>query len=105
MQTPAEKRLSRFRERPTQDALVRIERALSQHLYLVHRQVQDEHKQRFAVLGSTGHVYDVEIGKQPACTCPDHASGKLCKHILFVFLRVLRVARTNPQTSFGRLRC
>ena len=54
---------------------------------------------------TTGHVYDVEIGKQAACTCPDHASGKLCTHILFVFLRVLRVARTNSQTSFGRQRC
>ena len=66
--TPAEKRLSRLRERPTQDTLVRIERALSQRLYLVHRQVQDEHQQRFAVLGSTDNVYEVVVWKQPACT-------------------------------------
>jgi hypothetical protein len=82
--------------RAHQDTLRRIERALSQRLYLVHRQVDDELKQTFAVLGSTGNVYAVVVGSQPACTCPDHAKGNLCKHILFVFLRVLRVSSTNP---------
>jgi uncharacterized Zn finger protein len=56
-------------------------------------------KQIFAVKGSTGaHIYKVEISHRPSCTCPDHAEGHSCKHILFIFLRVLRVrlGRKNP---------
>jgi len=42
-----------------------------------------------AVLGSTGNIYNVELCKVPSCTCPDHAKGNLCKHILFVMLKVI----------------
>ena len=90
-----EKRLSRFRAQPSKDIVARIERALSQRLFLVGRQVSPQ-LQSFAVLGSTGNVYDVVISQTPSCTCPDHAKGNLCKHILFVFLRVLRLSRDNP---------
>lgn len=92
-----EKRLSKFRAQPNQDTLARIERALSQRLYLVDRHVgEDRQQQKFAVLGSTGNIYDVVIRQLPSCTCPDNARDKLCKHILFVFLRVLRVTSSNP---------
>ena len=47
------------------------------------------------MLGSTGNVYNVIIAKFPSCTCPDFARGHLCKHILFVFLKVLQVPRTS----------
>ena len=31
--------------------------------------------EEFAVLGATGNVYDVTIGRFPRCTCPDYAKG------------------------------
>ncbi|CAI5508726.1 unnamed protein product, partial [Closterium sp. Naga37s-1] len=47
----------------------------------------------FHVLGATGNVYTVTISQQPSCTCPDYGNGNLCKHVLFVLLRVLHVGR------------
>ena len=41
-------------------------------------------------------VYDVAIGCHPACTCPDCGKGNICKHILFVLLRVLHLPTTEP---------
>ena len=42
-------------------------------------------------------VYIVTVGKYPACTCPDfHSKGNLCKHYLFIMLRVLRLDQSDP---------
>lgn len=41
-------------------------------------------------------VYQVKICRQPECSCPDAAKGNVCKHHLFVMLRVLRLAQDNP---------
>jgi hypothetical protein len=41
-------------------------------------------------------VYTVRISKQPRCDCPDAAKGHVCKHILFVYLRVLKLSASNP---------
>jgi hypothetical protein len=35
-------------------------------------------------------VYTVRICIGPRCTCPDFEKGNLCKHIMFVMMRVLR---------------
>jgi uncharacterized Zn finger protein len=48
------------------------------------------------VLGATRNVYTVTVGRVPSCTCPDAAKGNLCKHILFVLMRVLKLRRDNP---------
>ena len=49
------------------------------------------------VLGSTGNVYTVHIGKLPSCTCPDNRhKDHLCKHILFVLLKVMGVDPNSP---------
>jgi len=56
----------------------------------------------FAVLGSTGNVYNVRIAQTPHCSCPDHERGNLCKHIIFVLLRVLGLSASSElvyQTS------
>jgi uncharacterized Zn finger protein len=45
---------------------------------------------KYAVLGSTGNVYEVHIKKVPMCSCPDFERGNLCKHVLFVMLKVDR---------------
>lgn len=41
-------------------------------------------------------VYSVSVGKHPNCSCPDFQRGNLCKHYLFVMLRVLRLDRDDP---------
>lgn len=92
-----EKRAKRFRQNPPKGVQQRIERALSQSMYLVTK--SDVNRQdlscKFVVLGSTGNVYDVAIGRAPNCSCPDHAKGNLCKHILFVLLKVMAIPSTS----------
>ncbi|XP_026442080.1 uncharacterized protein LOC113341408 [Papaver somniferum] len=43
----------------------------------------------FFILGSTGNVYTVRLSRIPTCNCPDSAFP--CKHILFVYTRVLNL--------------
>jgi len=86
-----EKRQGRWRGFAPQKVLQRMERAKSQRLFLIKREGTS-----FVVLGSVGNVYDVEIGQIPTCTCPDFGNGHLCKHIFFIYLRVLRVPEDSP---------
>jgi len=84
----------------------RIERALTERLYLVSRHTSEAEKSphnefdvpehQFVVLGSTGNLYTVKINLAPSCSCPDFGKGNFCKHILFVYLKVLRVPRDSP---------
>ncbi|KAK7311768.1 hypothetical protein RJT34_10110 [Clitoria ternatea] len=73
---------SRRRNSPISD---RIDRALSQDLRVLRRTGSC-----FAVRGSTGSVYTVNISRTPSCTCPDNTVP--CKHILFVLIKVLGVS-------------
>lgn len=50
----------------------------------------------FEVLGSTGNYYTVTICQKPTCTCPDFGKGNICKHLVFVYLRVLRIPQELP---------
>ncbi|KAF7817116.1 mitogen-activated protein kinase kinase kinase 1 [Senna tora] len=63
----------------------RILRALRHRLLLLHRSDSS-----FFILGATGNVYTVTLSSFPSCSCPDRTSP--CKHILFVFIRVLGVS-------------
>ncbi|KAJ3033859.1 hypothetical protein HDV00_005708, partial [Rhizophlyctis rosea] len=85
-----EKRLRRERKFASADVRVRIERALTQRMFLIDRKVVSGLQQEFRVLGSTGNVYTVTISHLLSCDCPDSQKGNLCKHILFIFLKVLR---------------
>ncbi|CAI9093549.1 OLC1v1029068C1 [Oldenlandia corymbosa var. corymbosa] len=69
---------------PTQPLAERVIRALRHRIRLLHRC-----DSTFFVLGATGNVYAVNLSSTPSCTCPDRT--KPCKHILFVFIRVLGV--------------
>ena len=94
---PPEKRLKRMRT-SFGACSERIGRALSQRLYLIKREdiTRDEIgaiKASFVVLGSTGNVYNVTISRLVSCTCPDHLKGNICKHIIFVMVRVLKQPR------------
>ena len=46
--------------------------------------------------GCFAAVYSVSVGKHPNCTCPDFEKGNVCKHYLFVMLRVLRLDEDDP---------
>lgn len=70
---------------PTQSLSDRIIRAFSHHLCLLHH-----YDTTFFVLGATGNVYTVNLSITPSCSCPDRITP--CKHILFVFIRVLGVS-------------
>ncbi|KAL9178498.1 hypothetical protein ACHAXT_001836 [Thalassiosira profunda] len=110
---PQEKRLGRYRSTPTNFVRDRIARAASQRMYLVHRgdvfsSTTNGPSCELAVLGSTGNLYKVTLGRVTSCNCPDarkHAMrhrGKssggspLCKHILFVFLKVAGLSASDP---------
>ena len=92
---PREKRLKRYRSQPTKKIQERISRALHQRLFLIEASAPSicpDHggpSIKFSVLGSTGNVYEVTVSKVPHCSCPDAAKGNLCKHMLFVMLKVV----------------
>jgi hypothetical protein len=100
---PEEKRLKRYRSFAPAAVQQRISRAKTQRMYLIKRG-DIQHGQegatcsscQFVVLGSTGNVYTVAIQNVPNCTCPDHARGNLCKHILFVLLKVMSIDSQSP---------
>lgn len=72
----------------------RIHRATTHRLYLVRRDTIADPAVaascNFVVLGSTGNVYTVTLQQALQCTCPNFSRKQdLCKHILFVFLKVV----------------
>ncbi|KAL5729057.1 hypothetical protein ACHQM5_002061 [Ranunculus cassubicifolius] len=68
--------------KPIQPFADRVIRAHCHHLRLIHRS-----NPNFYILGATGNVYKVTISTTLTCSCPDRTVP--CKHLLFVFLRVL----------------
>ncbi|KAL7424068.1 hypothetical protein Q5752_001653 [Cryptotrichosporon argae] len=94
-----EKRAARYRDHPTQKTVERAQRVLMQRMFMVDREAvgnDDAPLERFKVLGSTGNVYTTIIGHVPQCDCPDFGFGnKPCKHIIFVFLKVLKLPMSN----------
>lgn len=95
----------RFSKTPNQKTRERIERAMpgsAHRLFLIdtaqiaNLESSNGPSQEFTILGAVGNVYTVVISRHPTCSCPDFAKGNLCKHILFVMLRVLKLEPTNP---------
>ncbi|KAM5455649.1 hypothetical protein MaudCBS49596_001550 [Microsporum audouinii] len=89
-----ERRLRAFRSKPPQTYLVKLERARTQRLFVLKRtrggtdEVPEEY---IDIAGSTGNIYQVVIGKEPTCNCPDARKGNQCKHVVYVLYHVLRV--------------
>ncbi|KAH9952030.1 hypothetical protein B0H21DRAFT_10402 [Amylocystis lapponica] len=91
-----EKRAAIFKKKCPKNILERVERVISQRFFMVDRRREgDALREEFDVLGSTGNVYTVVIDKVPSCTCPDATKGNHCKHILFIFLKVLQVTQAS----------
>jgi hypothetical protein len=92
----AQARLGRRRAGMSQATRERLARALSQRLFLISQAQTSDVERSYSVLGSTGNVYRVTIGSRNSCTCPDASRGNLCKHVLFVLVRVLKIPADNP---------
>ncbi|KAF8269321.1 hypothetical protein EI94DRAFT_1574532 [Lactarius quietus] len=91
-----EKRDARFKKSCPKNILERVARVKSQRFFMIDRKREGEElSEEFKVLGSTGNVYTVVIGKVPSCNCPDASRGHHCKHILFIFLKVLQVPESS----------
>ncbi|KAG5652310.1 hypothetical protein H0H81_005460 [Sphagnurus paluster] len=91
-----EKRGAIFKKSCPKNILDRVERVMLQRFFMIDRQrVEGELKETFSVLGSTGNVYTVKIDHRPSCNCPDAMKGNHCKHILFIFLKVLQVTQAS----------
>ncbi|MCO5575470.1 hypothetical protein L7F22_029271 [Adiantum nelumboides] len=94
-----ETRLARFIPKPNTAVQDRIGRAFTHRLYVIDKKLSGAPPSEcdFFVLGATGNVYTVKLSLLPSCTCPDHEKGNVCKHILFVMLRVLKLPRDDPR--------
>ncbi|RHZ59149.1 hypothetical protein Glove_365g209 [Diversispora epigaea] len=86
-----EKRAARIIKTCNKENKKRIERALTEFLHLVgFKEINPTH-QEYSVLGPTGHVYTAVISSTVSCSCPDFSLGFHCKHLFFVFLKVLKI--------------
>ncbi|GBF61432.1 hypothetical protein TMEN_3921 [Trichophyton mentagrophytes] len=76
-----ERRLRAFRSKPPQTYLVK--------LFVLRRTrggTEEVPEEYIDIAGSTGNIYQVVIGKEPSCTCPDAKKGNQCKHVVYVGL-------------------
>ena len=83
--------------------LNRIHRMWCDPLYLLDYSTPERNKHVWKVSGSTRNVYTISLfpSCRMFCDCPDmksHAARQrvVCKHILFVLLRVLGFSRDDP---------
>ncbi|SNX83390.1 uncharacterized protein MEPE_02097 [Melanopsichium pennsylvanicum] len=83
----------------------RIARAHHERLYLIHRYRQgDDPKEAFDVCGSKGNVYKILVDRSVSCTCMDFKLRRqVCKHLLFVYIKVLRLGSHMPVYNKVRL--
>ncbi|RYH22975.1 hypothetical protein EON65_18470 [archaeon] len=91
-------RAAPYKRSATIDIRSRISRAVSQRMYMVNQEDLSNELglcRKYAVLGSTGNVYNIRIEKIPSCTCPDAARKGLCKHIIFIMVKVLQVPKQS----------
>lgn len=76
-----EKRLKPFRQKAPQTFLQKLERATTQRMIVIGRtrsgQGEDLHED-IDIIGTTGNIYTVTIGRLPSCTCPDSQKGNSC---------------------------
>lgn len=113
-----EKRGARYRPHPSKAVLERYTRSLRHRLFLIDRirpersgdnnvgteldQVTRNYQENFAVMGVNGNLYKCTISTKPSCNCPDFTkrdggpSHGPCKHLIFIFIRVLKLKEDDP---------
>lgn len=98
-----------YRSKPSQAVLDRYTRSLRHRLFLIERNNPVHNgdgdgdgemiSETFAVMGANGNVYTCKISTQSECNCPDfikrNGNGP-CKHLLFIFTRVLKLKEEDP---------
>jgi len=101
-QEQEEKRLKPFRAKAPQTFLTKLERAQTQRMVVIsrtrHNRGQDLHED-IDIVGTTGNIYTVTIGRLPSCTCPDHQKGNECKHKVYALHTVLKAP---PELQYQR---
>ncbi|KAI4201598.1 MAG: hypothetical protein LQ346_002135 [Caloplaca aetnensis] len=88
-----EKRLRTFRKQAPQSYRVKLDRAISQRMFVVNRTrggTETTPSETVEMAGTTGNIYSITIGLEPRCTCPDNKKGNQCKHIVYVLHNVLK---------------
>lgn len=91
-----EKREAKYRSAPSKAALDRLERSAGHRLFLVDKNIE-EGQIRCAVMGTNGNVYKCCIDLTPSCDCQDFSKRREtsqhgpCKHLIFIFVRVLKL--------------
>lgn len=120
-QSDTERRGARYRGHPSKSVLDRYTRSLRHRLFLIDRSVsrgcsnpeaanvtidageeQPILSETFAVMGVNGNVYKCVISTKPSCDCPDFTKRVgtpghgPCKHLIFVFIRVLKLKEDDP---------
>ncbi|KAL2223450.1 RING finger domain protein [Thermoascus aurantiacus ATCC 26904] len=88
-----ERRARVFRKHPPRSYLEKLARATSQRMYVIGRMrggSEECPEERVDIVGTTGNIYHVFVGKEPTCTCPDARKGNQCKHIIYVLVNVLK---------------
>ncbi|KAK2753920.1 hypothetical protein FQN54_007279 [Arachnomyces sp. PD_36] len=91
--SPGERRSRKFRDHPPQTFLLKLERARTQRMFVVGRTrsgTDNAPEERVEIVGTTGNIYTIVIGKEPSCSCPDAKKGNQCKHIVYVLCNVLK---------------
>ncbi|PWZ00764.1 hypothetical protein BCV70DRAFT_200025 [Testicularia cyperi] len=84
----------------------RLARVFLDRMYLVHRQKSTimPNQEEFQVFGSRGNIYRVTVDYECKCTCIDFVKNKSpCKHMLFVYYKVLRLPSSSPAYMFTTL--
>jgi hypothetical protein len=102
-----EKRLKRFRSKPTNEYNQLRYRALTQRMFVLDRKREDTGDgypiETVTLAGSTGNVYTIIIDKIPTCNCPHARKGnQQCKHTIYVLSRVLKV---RPELEYQLAFC
>jgi len=87
-----EKRLARWKSNPSVKLRERITAAKSQRMYVIERKPIFEGSMKF-VVAVADSLHNVSIGQLNTCDCKEYGTGILCKHILFVLIKVLKIKR------------
>ncbi|CBQ71722.1 conserved hypothetical protein [Sporisorium reilianum SRZ2] len=88
------------------DAVIkRMAKVHLERMYLIHRFRNGEQlREELDVSGSKGNVYKVVVDRNVSCSCMDFSLRRqVCKHLLFVYIKVLRLEGHLPIYTRVRL--
>lgn len=91
----------------------RLDRAFQQRIYVIdcsNNSIESAGEEggtfKFEVMGNSDTAYNITLkqGGKIYCSCPDHdANWKLCKHMLFVLIRILGISKEKVYSDYFQL--